>query len=281
MIFNIVADIKPGFNPDLFFSFNQVVGWSLANALEQKGHEINIVDVRDPEIGKVPICDHTIVTAGWSMKQIRKGEEYKRIIKENTRGKVCVYLDADLTQYDKWFDLVFTVVRPLTSSSDSYVYAGWGVNPDLLFIEEEGPWIFLDSYCSDLPGYGKMEPYYEIYDQVMSEKLYFDQPIRQYTKLRLKWYQMRPFIRRAHHYCCTQLGESGLPRLEASYCGAILVVPDIIYKERTFGDLEYRTWSTKKELKQILLEVPDREAIRKKAMNHTWEKVVTRILNAL
>ena len=89
---------------------------------------------------------------------------------------------------------------------------------------------------------------------------------------------MQKIIRKCHYYCCTQLGESGLTRIEAATSGALLVVPEALYRPRTMDSLECRMWRTRDDLLDILSTDVDVKANREKALVHSWDKVVERMI---
>ena len=130
---------------------------------------------------------------------------------------------------------------------------------------------------------GKFNKIYDIYKETLPKlrlKTYNPWPTYHGSK-RLRWTQVQELLRKTHYYCCTQPGESGLTRIEAATCGALLVVPRPLYKPRTMASLEHRIWDTKADLVKILKTETDPETIRKKALEHSWDKVASRIINVL
>ena len=283
LILNIVADIKPGYISDTFFSFNQIVAIGLKKGFESLGHTINIVNVRDPDKDLVPKCDHIIVTSGWSMNRIKPNDIYKRRLRRSCSGLLTVYLDADYAQYDEWFDRVFTVVRPLPNSSSKYIYAGWGADPDLFYIQPGPKKIFVDSYLTTSSGKFLEEEFSKAFKLANIPLI---QPIRYYSDGRVPWSAMRSFMLQCSFFCCTQgKGESGLNKIEACYCGMPLLIHKDFYNPRTESSLECFLWSDPEDLAQYLRDFPAdperRESIRAKALRHTWVKSAKRILEGL
>ena len=72
--------------------------------------------------------------------------------------------------------------------------------------------------------------------------------------------------------------EAGLPRIEAATCGALLVVPEGLYRPRSMDSLEHVRWRTKQELINALAVKTNPVKIRKRALEHSWDKVVKRML---
>jgi len=202
-------------------------------------------------------------------------------LRKATKGKITIYLGADYPQWFQYFDHVFTVVKP-RSKNPKCVYAGWGADPKYCYPDQDEKAVFLDSLMYPFYG-GKFNGIYDIYKKVLPTlglKIYDPWPTYHGSK-RLQWTQVQDILRKTHFHCCTQLGESGLTRIEAATSGALLVVPRPLYMPRTMASLEHRIWSTKEDLIKILKTETDPEAIRKKALQHSWDKVASRIIQTL
>lgn len=293
---NLISNLntEEGLNSQ-FFIFNMSVGLFLSKALRKKGVECNIVHDRD--FSAVAKADHTIAISGRSMLLLRGtsqgGKEYsnevkkqcrnyRRMVKNFTSGKIAIYLDADYSGWAEYFDHVFTLVKPMPNASKKYVYAGWGADPEYCYPEHSEKAVFLDSL---MYGYYK-EKYNKIYDTykeiLPTSGLKVYNPIPKYhgTK-RIKWTEMQEILRKCHFYCLTQPGEGGLTRIESATCGALLVVPEEFSNLRSISSLEHKVWKTKEDLSRILKTETDPQIIRKKALKHSWDKVASRILEAL
>ena len=203
-------------------------------------------------------------------------------IRKATKGKMTLYIDADYPQWFRHFDYVFTVVKPYHGMDTKCVYAGWGADPEYCYPDQDEKAVFLDSLMYEFYD-GKFNSIYDIYKNTLPElglKTYNPWPTYHGSK-RLTWTQVQELLRKTSYYCCTQLGESGLTRIESATCGALLVVPKALYKPRTMASLEHRIWSTKEELIKILEMETNQEAIRRKALNHSWDRAASRILKTL
>jgi len=268
--------------------FNHTVAWFLRKALEKKGIEVRFVKEHDLLVNSPPNADHTLVISAIGMhywagthRFVRgKTPTVRSKIRKATKGKVAVYIDADYGTWINQFDYLFSVIQP-RSGNPKCVYAGWGADPEYCYPEQEERAVFLDTFNLKKPRGRKS--IYEIYEEVLPTlkiKVYRPKPFYHKDK-RLNWPNFQKIMRKCHYYCCTQLGDSGLTRIEAATCGALLVVPNLLYKPRTMASLEHRRWTTKQGLIKILKTETDPEAIREKALKHSWDKVATRILNRL
>ncbi len=282
--FNFVADMTNKSDPDKFFSFNQIVAYQLRNAMEQKGYTVNIVACRDEDI---PLAKHTLVFSGWSMNQIRENPPYKERLRKATLGLLCVYLDSDLPKFDGWFERVFTVIEPLPTSSAKYVYAGWGADPDIFYPEKHPPTIFVDSFIGDMFD-GEYDIVEKLYREAFPEleRLGWEvfQPIEYYKDKRVLFGEYQKMIRRGSAYFLTQVGESGLSKIEGLYCGMELIVHKKAYRPRTEGKYQgcFHVWETVDDLIEHMYWVRDRKKeIREIALKDNWPAVADRILTEL
>mgnify|MGYP001061801150 CR=1 FL=1 len=299
MIINLISNLDETAKIDRLYTFNHVVAWSLREAFSERGVTCRLIRDRLMEEGELPMADHSIVISGIGMKLVRNNELCRGRLRAATRGKTTLYLDSDFGGWWKFFDCIFTVVKPLRKEPQ-YAYAGWGSNPKFFYPEQEEKALFIDSLM-----YNKYEGRFnEIYDtykktlkipertlasgdplvQIVSNpniKVYMPTPTYDKRHHLIFWPQMQEILRKCHFYCCTQLGESGLTRIEAATCGTLLVVPEELYRPRTMGSLEHKIWSTKEELVNILSADTDIKAIRKRALEHSWSKTAGRILDAL
>lgn len=303
MLINIVSNLGQETPPEKLYNFNQVVAWSLRKAFEKRGIETRFVQDRLMEKGGIPQADHCIVISAKAMVMIRASGQSQKLcyerLRKATTGKMTLYLDSDFGRWGKIFDCVFTLAKP-QRLRPSYFYAGWGANPEFCYPEQRERSVYLDSL--KIPYHnGKFDDIFDILRDVLkisehslettksitqtlpnlNMTLYM--PVPRYNK-RFKtiyWPEIQEILRKCHYYCCTQLGEGGLTRIEAATCGALLVVPKALYRPKTMETLEHKIWETKDELLDILSTKTDVNAIRKKALEHSWDKVVDRMLKVL
>jgi len=295
LISNLVEDSKL----EELCTFNQVVAWSLRDAFIKQGVECRLVEDRNLDGGIIPEADYNIVISGIGMKLIRDNKKCLINLNSATRIKTALYLDADFGSWWKLFNYVFTVVEP-QYRKNHYIYGGWGADPAFFYPEQDEKTIFLDSLMYNFYG-GRFNKIYDIYKelfdiptQVLTSGNRFTgtapkvnavihMPIPTYDKryLLIYWPEMQKIIRQCHYYCCTQLGESGLTRIESATCGALLVVPEALYRPKTMDSLEAKIWRTRDDLIEILSKDVNVEAIRKKALVHSWDKVASRIIKKL
>jgi len=275
---NLLCDLTEYSTIQNLYGFNQVVAWSLRDVFRKLGHECRFVSCL---IDTIPEADYTI---DFSITSRRRMWEpgYYRAVRTATKKKLAMYIDADYKGCDKPYDIVFTVVEPLPESSEKFVYGGWGADPRCFYPEQAERAVFLDSY---LWGWheGRYDHIYKTYEEVLPKlplKTY--QPQRFYEKSpRLRWVEIQTIMRKAHYFCCTQIGEAGLMRIEAATSGALLVVPEELYMPRTMSSLEHRIWRTSQELIEILGSVTDPKSIRDKALKHSWDATASRIISGL
>jgi len=283
MIINLISNLDETAKIGELYNFNQVVAWSLKEAFEKRGITTRFVRDILLEKGDIPLADHSIVLSAKGMVMIRaSGQPEKRChekLRNATTGKMALYLDSDFGRWGKIFDCVFTLAKP-QRLRPKYFYAGWGANPEFFYPEQDERALYIDSLM-----YGfydnRFNPIYDIYKKMMEETdLTVIFPVPQYNKRhkKLYWPDIQKLIRKAHYYCCTQLGEGGLTRIESATCGALLVVPKELYRPKTMKTLEHKIWETEDELLDILTTETDVAAIRRTALEHSWDKVAGRML---
>jgi len=286
---NLISNLGEDAKLENVSLFNNTVAWFLRKAFEKKGVEVRFVKEHDLLVKSPPNADHALVISGIAMQYWAGTHRFVRgktptirsKIRKATKGKIAVYLDSDYPQWIKPFDHVFTVVKP-QSKDPKCVYAGWGADPEYCYPDQDEKAVFLDSLMYEFYK-GKFNDIYDIYKKVLPTlglKIYDPWPTY-HGSTRITWTQVQDILRKTHFHCCTQLGESGLTRIEAATCGALLVVPKPLYRPRTMASLEHRIWSTKEDLIKILKTETDPEAIRKKALQHSWDKVASRIIQTL
>jgi len=292
-LFSYNTDVS---TPDRFFSFNQVVAWSLHKAFTKIGVETRFIGNGQFLEENTPQADHSIVISSYTMKAVRDNPALHRKMREATTGRMTLYLDSDYVDWWKVFDYVFTVVKPVTTNPQ-YVYAGWGADPELFYPDQDSKAIFIDSILYGNHK-GKLDSIYDDIKTVfhisdgqlenrkpLTHKTVVDgadiivyMPIPIYRGNKVLWPEFGGIQRKCHFYLCTQLGESGLSRIESATCGALLVVPEALYRPRTMDSLECRLWRTRDDLLDILSMNVDVKANRERALKHSWDKVAGRML---
>lgn len=282
MIINIITDLSDTDTLDRWFTFNMTVAWFLRKAFSKQGVACRLVTSHILMGHPPPKADHTIVLSAIAMKRIRADPKYREIVRASTKGKMTVYLDAAYAYWDKLFDYIFTVVQPFKKSSEKYVYAGWGADPKYCYPEQTEKTLYVDTLNYGLYK-GKFDYLYHILEKVTAScDLKVHNPLPRYHNyMRLPWLQIQAILRKCHFFCCTALGESGLLRIEAATCGALLVVPTPLYRYRTMGSLSHKLWNSEAELRKILLTETNPQAISMKARAHSWDATASRIIGTL
>lgn len=291
---NIISKLHP--NPRLEQSNrpNMVYAWFLNKWLRKAGVDSRFVSHifhkthKLTKADKPPqIADYTLITSRSGYSQILGTPGYYEKLKKLTKKKIAIYLCSDLhtgrnVHLPKYFDHIFTQVQPKPGLDPKYVYAGWGADPEYCYPEKKEKAVYLDSLMYEYYK-GRYDSIYKIYEETIPKleiKLYHPLPRYKGTK-RTGWLTHQKLVRASHFYCLTQPGEGGLTRLEAATGGALLVVPEAFSKLRSISGLERRVWKTEEDLIKILEKPLNARAIRKKALEHSWEKTVERILRVL
>ena len=281
---------------DSLVSFNEVVAWSLKKAFTKRGVEARLVADRVFWKSDIPMADYSLVISNFVMRTIRDDTTYRKKVRAATKVKTALYLETDILHWEKVFDYVFTVVSP-NKKPPQYVYAGWGANPQLFYPEQGERAIFLDSLMYGYYGEQHDDVYNLIKDvfdlpsenfetgkslvhqtTVNGKPITVYMPLPVYRKGRVPWSMMQAIFRKCHFYMCTQRGECGLTRLESATSGGLLLVPEMLYRPRTMDSLEHIRWQTKQELIDALEVKTNPDEIRRRALEHSWDKVVARML---
>lgn len=233
------------------------------------------------------IADHMIVTSYRGYDMILNTPEYYEKLRSLTKGKIVNYLCSDYCtgmsrDRVKYFGHILTQVKPHPNRDKKYVYVGWGADPEYCYPEKGEKAVYLDCL---MHGYykGKYDYIYDAYQKVLPRldiKLIHPIPVYRGVQ-RMGWIEHQKLVRAAHFYCLTQPGEGGLTRIEAATGGALLVVPEAFSKLRIISSLEHRVWRTREDLIKILETPTDVESIRKRALEHSWEKTTNRIITVL
>lgn len=276
---------------------NMIYAWFLNKWFKKRGVDSRLVNhrfhlpIKARNLKKAnlypTIADHLIITSRGGYSRILGVPGYYEKLKEITKKKITLFLCSDyytgrFRQLPKYFDHVFTQVQPKTHLKPKYVYTGWGADPEYCYPEKKEKAVYLDSLMYGYYG-GRYDHIYEIYEKTIPKleiKLYHPLPRYKGTK-RTGWLTHQKLVRASHFYCLTQPGEGGLTRLEAATGGALLVVPEAFSKLRSISGLERRVWKTEEDLIEILETPFSARIIRKKALEHSWEKTVDRILTVL
>jgi len=277
-------------------TFNQVVAWSLRKAFKKIGVETRFVSDTQFCEEDIPEADHSIVISSFVASEIRAISSLRKKIRDATRGKLTFYLDSDYSGWLSCFDYILTVIPPV-QKDPRYVYAGWGADPEFFYPEQEEKAVFIDCL---MYGYyqNKFDHYYDTIaktfqvpirnlltghplhykTKINGKKITVYMPLPTYRKKKKFWHEMQKILRKCHYYVCTQLGESGLTRIESATCGALLVVATQLYRHRTMDYFEHVIWETKQELSDIVMMETDPKAISQKALEQSWDNAATRII---
>ncbi len=278
---NIISNLNENATLEKCYTFNQVVAWFLHDAFKKIGIESRLINDHYLLSHNPPKSTHTLIISAAAMSFTRAKPSYIKKIRNHSKEKVALYLDADFSGWDKYFDYIFTVVKPRTQNL-KYVYAGWGADPTYCFPEQKEKAVFLDALMWGKYS-GTLDYIYEIYDKTLptlGPKIYNVLPTY-HNYRRIPWVEMQKILRKCHYYCCTQIGESGLTRIEAATCGALLVVPKPMYRPRTMASLEHIIWETKEDLIAALKLETNPKEISEKAKKHSWNLVAQRIINRI
>jgi hypothetical protein len=261
------------------FTPNSVYAWFLHKAFVENGVDAKLVNEAKLLKEYPPETDHTIVISATTHGLTEILEK----LRKSTVGKLTRYMNADKVSGDRFFDYCFTQIGPVVYRPEKYICVGWGVDPTYSYPDQDEPAAFLDSKVLNRRGMKKLWGPYISYGNVLSNldmRTYNPVPIYNWQD-RIPYPDYQAILRKCHFFLCTQHGNGGLNRLEAAACGALLVVPSILYKERTMSLLNHKVWSTEKELGGILRGDVDVEANRKRALEHRWGDVARRMLEVL
>ncbi len=271
---NIISNSNENSKLENIVSFNQMVAWFLHDAFKKLGHPSRLVSDTSSHI---PVADNTLVVSGLAMVRMRTKPGYRAMVRRATRRRVTLYLDADFGDMGYPYNIIFTVVPPVRKGR--FVYAGWGADPAYYYPDQREKAVFLDRQHSYRGFPAEMARIYQTYLRVLpttGAKIY-----RPPQKVRIPLPELQEMFRRCHYYCCTQYGDSGLTRIEAATCGALLVVPARLYKPRTMGALSHAIWRTEADLRKIMATKTDPKAISIQARKQTWGLAARRIMARL
>lgn len=284
MKINLISNLNEDEGPETFYTFSDVVAWELQRSFRKLDVTARRINARDIEAEAPPIADHTIVVSALAMRLVLDNKDYLTRLRKSTAGQLCLYLDSDAGNWDQYFDCVFSVIQPKTNRlSLNYIYAGWGASPDLFYPDQKEKTLYLDSFLYGHPKRALLDKVFDEYTRILPTtgiKIYNPHPHYD-GEGRVAWPRIQEMLRECHFFCDTKYGNSGLIRLEAATCGALLVVNKKTYMPRTMNSLEYRIWETERELREILAMETNPEKIRKRALEHSWDKTARRILDAL
>ena len=267
------------------FRPNAVYAWFLNKWFRKVGVDSRLVN--DLPTLESNVADHTLITSYRGYYLILNEPGYYEKIRKFTKDKIVNYLCSDhhsgMSEHRvKYFDYIFTQVEPHSNRDEKYVYVGWGADPEYCYPEKSEKAVYLDCL---MHGYynGVHDHIYDMYQGVLPRSdIKLIHPIPVYRGVqRLGWLKHQKLVRGAHFYCLTQPGEGGLTRIEAATGGALLVVPEAFSMLRIISSLEHRVWKTEEDLIKILETPFSARVIRKKALEHSWEKTVDRILGFL
>ena len=282
MIINLITNIEGDAELNDLNAYNTVVAWFLREALQKRDIEGRLIQGRNLLTNPPPKADHTIVFTNLAMNHVRSNPAYLKMLRKTTRGTVDLWLDASWAGWDKYFDYIFCVAKPYHTPPTPYIHVGFGADPRYLYPEQKEKAVFLDSLMWGKYN-GKYDRLYKLYEDVLSDldiKVYSPVPVYNKTK-RLPWLEMQEIRRKCHFFLVTQLGGFGLGRIEAATCGSLIVQPKPLYRPWLSIDVEMEIWSTREDLVKVLEAPVDVGAIRKKALEHTWDKAADRMISVL
>lgn len=283
MKINLINNLNEDEGPEWFYTFSDVVAWELQRSFHKLGVNTRRINAKGIVTEPPPIADHTIVISAVAMSFVRDNRDYATRLRKSMAGQLCLYLDSDAGNWDQYFDCVFSVIQPKKKRlSLNYVYAGWGASPDLFYPDQKEKTLYLDSFLYGHPKGGLLDEVFDEYTRILPTtgiRIYNPQPHYDGDG-RVAWLRIQEMLRACHFFCDTKYGNSGLIRLEAATCGALLVVNEKTYMPRTMNSLECRIWTTESELREILAMETNPAEIRKRALEHSWDKAVRRILDA-
>ncbi|MCK5644969.1 MAG: hypothetical protein KAJ19_29485 [Gammaproteobacteria bacterium] len=281
VVINLVSNLDEDFDVDKFYSYNHTIAFSLRGALQELGHDVKMV--KDHDIGSTtPLADHTVVISSVAMNKIRDDPLIGKILRAATKGKMALWLDAAFPHWEPLFDRILTGVPPYSSSGDHCRWVGYAADPALFYPEQDEKTVFVDSYAWGFH-HGAHDWIFELIRDVLEDSgLNVIQPIETYNKGRVMWPEMQRALRASHFHLTTQIGHFGLTNIEATTCGAQLVIHKDLDRPTTWPfPMPFTIWETAEELEEILASWPNLHENRQMAMEHTWEKVALRVLEAL
>lgn len=281
---NLISNLSQNSSLDMISRPNQVYAWFLHKAFISEDIDSRLVNDTKLKQEHPPETDYTIVISAAALKYMIEEKGYAQRLRDSTKEKLTCYMNTDgLRNGEWWFDHCFTQIEPRIKQPKKYVCAGWGVDPEHSYPEQDEKAAFLDSKVIRRRDKRKMKWIYQTYDDVLPNldlRIYNPSPTYKKAK-RLTYPDYQAILRKCHYYLCTQFGEGGLNRLEAAACGSLLVVPASLYVKKTMMQLNHRIWYTGEDLIEVLGEPVDIEANRKRALEHRWSEVVKRMLKLL
>jgi len=267
---NLISNLDESAKLEDIGGFNAVVAWFLHKSFEKFGYPSRLVSclTNNP----IPAADNTLVISAIAMNKMRTNLSYKIMVRRATKRKLAVYIENDIyVGYP--YNISFTAPPP---RSKGYVWAGWAADPTHCHPNQGGKAVFLDKHYKTLGV--EQAKIYHTYLRALpttSAKIHYK------PKTMIPWVELQKIFRKCHFYCCTQYGEAGLTRIEASTCGALLVVPARLYRPRSMGPLSHAVWRTEADLKKILATKTNPQAISAQARKQTWDLVAKRIMARL
>lgn len=282
MRINLVSNLGENFDVKKFNAYNHVIAYNLREALLDSGHDVQMIRDHDNEVPFFK-ADHTVVISAVAMNKIHDNQGYKLMLRANTEGKFCLWLDAAFSQWGPYFDLIFTVVPPYKDSASHYRWVGYAADPAIFYPAHEEKTVFVDSYMWGWYG-GIHDWIYRIIQEVLEDSgLRILQPVPIYNKgRRATWPEMIEAFRASHFHVTTQVGNFGLTNIEATTCGALLVIHENLNEPRSWPfPMPHVTWKTREDLEEILTKMPDIRENRIMALEHSWRRVALRLLEGL
>jgi len=251
---NLISSLNEDSLIEEVFAPTQVYAWFLRKAFVESGIDARLINEASILTVSPPKTDHTIVISVAAFMLMMREAGYAQRLRGSTEGKLARYMNVDRLKRkgDRFFDFCFVQIAP-APKDEKYAWAGWGVDPSYSYPEQDERAAFLDSKVLASHAMRKNREAYQIYDEVLPKsgvKIY--NPVPTYNESeRLSYPEYQSILRKCHYFLCTQYGDGGLNRLEAAACGALLVVPWRLYKERTMSLLNHQVWRTERDLMNI------------------------------
>lgn len=286
MRINIVSTIKDSADPQDFWSYNQIVAYSLSEALRELGHETVLVD-ESLETKEKGVANHTVVTSSKVLQKIRVTPGYYKKLRASTAGCLCLWLDSDWNGwYSSLFDRILVVCRQHSKQPTLFRYVGWAANPTMFKPKQQkNPAVYVDTYMTGFYN-GCLDHVYTLIDSTLKHpslkgKVEVFQPITHYNNGRVKWPAIAEYFCLSSFHIVTQPAFWGLTNIEAATAGALLLVHKDLVAPKTWpSPLRHCIYSSADELTQLLQQPVDVEANRRLAAENTWQKVAERCLEA-
>lgn len=280
MKINLVSNLDADSAYQHLQAYNHIIAWSLREALQEAGHEPMLVCDRLER--DIPHADHTIIISNTAMNRIHDEGWYQAEYRRSATGLFCLWLDGAFDGSEDPYDRVLTVAPVPKWVSPKFKQVGWAADPERFRPEQTEPTAFVDTYMYGWYN-GQFDKIYDLMKEALQESgIKTLQPTAQYNQGRIHWVDLQEIFRKSTYHIGTQLCHWGWTEIEAATCGSLLVFNRAIHRPDTWPSvLNHELWDTKEELIEILSRPVDVAANRARARENTWQKIVTRIEEAL